>query len=96
MEATLPSFVTKNARADAKGTARGMSVAATMRWPRSYRSYVARCGQVARGEMDVLASRLQAVPGVVRAVVAPGEGVAYLNIDPVRFDADAVDSIVAG
>jgi MFS family permease len=136
MEAMLPSLVTKNAPADAKGTATGiyssaqflgifvggagggwasavagvsgvftfalvvalvwLAVAATMRQPRRYKTYLARCGQVAQGEVGVLASRLQAAPGVVEAVVAPDEGVAYLKIDPARFDADAVNRIVAG
>jgi hypothetical protein len=35
-----------------------------------------------------------AMPGAVEAVAAVGEGVAYLKIDPARFD--AVDRIVAG
>jgi MFS family permease len=136
MEAMLPSLVTKNAPADAKGTATGiyssaqflgifvggagggwasavggvtgvlafalavaliwLVVAATMQRPGRYRSYLARCGQLARAEAGALASRLQAAPGVVEAVVAPDEGVAYLKIDPTRFDADAVSRIVAG
>jgi MFS family permease len=73
-----------------------LAIAATMRRPQRYRSYLARCGQLARAEAGVLASRLQAVPGVVEAVVAPDEGVAYLKIDPTRFDSDVVSRIVAG
>ncbi|HUC65582.1 MAG TPA: MFS transporter [Stellaceae bacterium] len=70
-------------------------IAATMRRPRRYKSYLARCGKIAQGEVGVLASRLQAAPGVVEAVVAPEEGVAYLKIDPAHFDADVVNRIVA-
>jgi len=73
-----------------------LAVAATMRPPGRHRSYLARCGQLAWAEAGALASRLQAAPGVVEAVVAPDEGVAYLKIDPARFDADAVSRIVAG
>jgi MFS family permease len=73
-----------------------LAVAATMQRPARYRTYLARCGQLARAEAGALASRLQAAPGVVEAVVAPDEGVAYLKIDPVRFDAAAVSRIVVG
>ncbi len=73
-----------------------LAVAATMRRPGRYRSYLARCGRLARAEAGALASRLQAAPGVVEAVVAPDEGVAYLKIDPTRFDSDVVSRIVAG
>jgi MFS family permease len=73
-----------------------LAVAATMRRPGRYRSYLARCGRLARAEAGVLATRLQAAPGVVEAVVAPDEGVAYLKIDPTRFDSNAVNRIVAG
>jgi MFS family permease len=69
-------------------------VAATMRRPGRYRSYLARCGRLARSEAGALASRLRSAPGVVEAVVAPDEGVAYLKIDPARFDAAQISRII--
>ena len=71
-----------------------LALATTMRRPGRYRSYLARCGRLARSEAGALAARLSAAPGVVEAVVAPDEGVAYLKIDPARFDAAAINRIV--
>ena len=72
-----------------------LAVALGMRRPRRYRSYLARLGASARGEGSALAARLRAAPGVVEAVLAPEEGLAYLKIDPAQFDA-AIVSRIAG
>jgi predicted MFS family arabinose efflux permease len=70
-----------------------LAVASTMRRPQHYRNYLARLGALAGDELGTLAARLRAVPGVIEAVVAPDEGVAYLKIDPSRFDAAHVTRI---
>jgi predicted MFS family arabinose efflux permease len=69
-----------------------LALAATMKRPGRYRSYVARLGSGA-AEAGRLAALLQAAPGVVEAAIAPEEGVAYLKIEPSRFDAAAVARI---
>lgn len=73
-----------------------LALAASMPRPQRYRSYLARCGGIARADAPALAARLTAAPGVVEAVVAADEGVAYLKIDPRRFDAAAVSRICGG
>jgi MFS family permease len=73
-----------------------LSVAVGMRQPCHYSSYVARFNSARSDEIGALAARLRTVPGVVEAVVPPGEGIAYLKIDPARFDAAAVARITAG
>ncbi|HZB92136.1 MAG TPA: MFS transporter [Stellaceae bacterium] len=73
-----------------------LALAATMRRPQRYRSYLARCGDIARADAPALAAKLSAAPGVVEAVVAADEGVAYLKIDPRQFDAAAVSRICGG
>jgi predicted MFS family arabinose efflux permease len=67
-----------------------LALAATMRRPGHYKSCVAPlCG-----DMDErLVALLQGAPGVVEAAIAPEEGVAYLKIEPSRFDAAAVARI---
>jgi predicted MFS family arabinose efflux permease len=70
-----------------------LAVASTMRRPPRYSNYLARLGELAGDELGTLAARLRAVPGVIEAVVAPEEGVAYLKIDPSRFDAAGVARI---
>ncbi|HJU20666.1 MAG TPA: MFS transporter [Stellaceae bacterium] len=62
-----------------------LALAATMRRPGRYRSYVAPLGSGAT-QAQGLADLLGAVPGVVEAAIAPEEGVAYLKIEPSRFD----------
>lgn len=73
-----------------------LAVARGMRRPRRTRSYLARLGAAARGEGSALAARLRAAPGVVEAVLAPEEGLAYLKIDPAQFDAAIVSRIAGG
>lgn len=69
-------------------------LAATMRRPSSYSSYLTRVGSVGSGSIADLTSRLKNAPGVVDAVIAPDEGVAYLKIDRTRFDPNEVARIV--
>ncbi|MDA8108181.1 MAG: MFS transporter [Betaproteobacteria bacterium] len=73
-----------------------LGVAATMRRPGRYASHLVHLGAVERQALAALAARLRAAPGVIEAVLAPEEGVAYLKIDRARFDAAAVERIVAG
>jgi MFS family permease len=73
-----------------------LAFAATMKKPGRYKSYVAPLGSSVRQEAGRLAALLQAVPGVVEAALAPDEGVAYLKIEPSRFDAAAVARITGG
>ena len=70
-----------------------LALAATMKRPGRYKSYVAPLGEGAEKQADRLAALLQAAPGVVEVAVAPEEGVAYLKIEPSRFDAAAVARI---
>ncbi|MGC1181280.1 MAG: hypothetical protein WA884_20240 [Methyloceanibacter sp.] len=65
-----------------------------MRQPGQYSSYLAHLGLLDQQEMATLAAKLQTAPGVIEAVVAPDEGVAYLKIDRASFDAAAVARIV--
>jgi hypothetical protein len=67
-----------------------------MRPPGRHSSYVARLGSIDRQDIAGLAARLEAVPGVVEAVIAPDEGVAYLKIDRTRFDEAALAPIIGG
>jgi len=71
-----------------------LAVAATMRRPGHYASYLAHCGNVDRSNLPALVVQLQSAPGVVEAVIVPEEGVAYLKIDPARFDAAAVKRMI--
>jgi predicted MFS family arabinose efflux permease len=71
-----------------------LAVAATMRKPGRYSNYLARLGAVDRQQAGGLAARLEAVPGVIEAVVVPDEGVAYLKIDRTHFDEAAIAPIV--
>jgi hypothetical protein len=67
-----------------------LALAMTMRRPGHYKSCIAPLG----GDMDErLVALLRGAPGVVEAAVAPEEGVAYLKIEPSRFDAAAVARI---
>jgi MFS family permease len=69
-------------------------IAATMRRPNSYSSYLTRIGGVGSGRIADLTSQLKNAPGVVDAVVAADEGVAYLTIDRTRFDPNEITRIV--
>ena len=73
-----------------------LAVAATMRRPGQYSSYLARLGAVDADQLGELARYLNEVPGVVEAVIAPDEGVAYLKIDRKRFDAALIAPIIGG
>jgi MFS family permease len=69
-------------------------IASTMRRPGRYSSYLARAGAIDLGAIAELTGRLRQAPGVVEAVIAPEEGVAYLKIDRSRFDAGEVARIM--
>jgi len=71
-------------------------VAAAMRRPGRYTSYVARLGPATTQAPAELAVDLRGLPGVVDVLVAPDEGVAYLKIDRARFDPGAVARVVGG
>jgi MFS family permease len=73
-----------------------LAVAATMRQPGQYSSYLAHLGLLDQQEVGTLAAKLRTAPGVIEAVVAPDEGVAYLKIDRASFDAAAVARILRG
>lgn len=73
-----------------------LAVATTMRQPGHYSNYFVHLAKVDRQEVSGLEARLRAAPGVIEAVVAPDEAVAYLKIDRAHFDADAVAGIVGG
>jgi MFS family permease len=70
-----------------------LAIAATMRRPGHYSTYLARLAPIETHAASELTARLAAVPGVIEAIVAPDEGVAYLKIDRALFDADAVAEI---
>ncbi len=69
-------------------------IAVTMRWPSHYSSYLTRIGATAPGRIADLTIELKSVPGVVDAVIAADEAVAYLKIDRTRFNPDEVARIV--
>jgi MFS family permease len=71
-----------------------LAAAVGMRRPGRYSNYLARVSAVNRSEFDELAARLKASPGVIDAVIAADEGVAYLKIDRRCFDAAAIARIV--
>ncbi|QXX76282.1 MFS transporter [Methylovirgula sp. HY1] len=73
-----------------------LAIASTMRRPGRYSSHLVHLTKIDRQEVSGLEARLRAAPGVIEAVVAPDEAVAYLKIDKARFDADAVAGIVGG
>ncbi|HUB48698.1 MAG TPA: MFS transporter, partial [Acetobacteraceae bacterium] len=70
-------------------------IAATMRRPSHYSSYLTRIGVTGSGRIADLTSQLKRAPGVVDVVIAADEGVAYLKIDRTRFDPDEVARIVS-
>jgi predicted MFS family arabinose efflux permease len=73
-----------------------LAVAATMRKPGQYRSYVARTGAVGPGDADRLAARLAALPGVADAVVVADERTAYLKVESQNFDSAEIDRVAGG
>jgi hypothetical protein len=58
-----------------------------MRVPRKLGSYIHRVGVVEQAAADRLRRELEAQAGVVEVVVVPEEGVAYLKVDRLAFDA---------
>ncbi|MHB8885523.1 MAG: MFS transporter [Methylovirgula sp.] len=73
-----------------------LAIASTMRRPGRYSSHLVHLTKIDRQEVSGLEARLRAAPGVIEAVVAPDEAVAYLKIDKAKFDAEAVAGIVGG
>jgi predicted MFS family arabinose efflux permease len=69
-----------------------LAIAAMMRRPGQYSSYLVRLPAVS--EADALADRLKAVAGVVDAVIDPDEGIAYLKIDLASFDEAAIARVI--
>ncbi|HTW68995.1 MAG TPA: MFS transporter [Acetobacteraceae bacterium] len=69
-------------------------IAATMRRPSHYSSYLTRIGGTGSASIADLISRLKSAPGVVDAVIAADEGVAYLKIDKTHFNPDEIARIV--
>jgi hypothetical protein len=71
-----------------------LALSATMRRPVRCSSYLARIKNVDLVATTELANRLRRASGVLEAVVAPDEGVAYLKIDRSRFDEREIARIV--
>ena len=64
----------------------GFVIAATMKKPGHYSSYLLPVGRISEREARTVTQRLRGVRGVVDAVVVADEGVAYLKVD--RGDLD--------
>jgi MFS family permease len=73
-----------------------LAVAATMHRPGKYSSHLVHLANLDRKNISALEAKLRAAPGVIDAVVAADEDVAYLKIDRARFDAETVAAIVGG
>jgi MFS family permease len=71
-------------------------LAATMSRPRKYSNYLVHLTSADWAGISALEAKLKSVPGVIEAVVARDEGVAYLKIDRARFDANAIAQIIGG
>ena len=72
-------------------------VASGMSRPGNLKTHLLHVGPLGEDESRALAMRLKAAPGVAEAVVVAEEGVAYLKVDPERFDPAALDEFsVAG
>jgi predicted MFS family arabinose efflux permease len=71
-----------------------LATAATLHRPSYYSRYLTRIGSSEPGIVTELTSRLKRAPGVVDAVIATDEGVAYLKIDKTHFDPDEIARIV--
>lgn len=69
-------------------------VAATMRRPGHYSGRIVRLENRDPAAMREIVALLARAPGVVEAVSAPDEQVAYLKVDSTLFDPDAVARIV--
>ncbi|HLH10488.1 MAG TPA: MFS transporter [Methylovirgula sp.] len=71
-----------------------LAFAATMRPPKRYSNYLLRLASLDRQKIDAVEASLKAAPGVIDAVIAPDENVAYLKIDRDHFDAAKIEAIV--
>jgi hypothetical protein len=71
-----------------------LAIAIMMRRPGLYASYLVHLTTVDRQAIGALEGKLKAAPGVIEAVIAPDESVAYLKIDRARFDANIIAQIV--
>jgi MFS family permease len=69
-------------------------IAATMHRPGHHSIHLARVGAIEPDGATELTSRLKGASGVIDAVIATEEGVAYLKIDRTRFNADEINRIV--
>ncbi len=70
------------------------AIAATMRRPGLYSSRLVRLDGLDLAGMQRAVASLAQAPGVVEAVAAPDEGVAYLKVDRKVFDPDVIAGIV--
>lgn len=70
--------------------------AALMRRPGRTSNHLVSLAKLDPAGMSGLEGKLRALPGVIEAVIAPDEPVAYLKIDRSRFDPEAVRAIVGG
>ncbi|BAN68212.1 MFS transporter [endosymbiont of unidentified scaly snail isolate Monju] len=68
--------------------------ASGMRQPQRVASELLHLPETALGDPARIASQLQALPGVVEAVVVPEEGVAYLKVDREHFERAQADAII--
>ncbi len=71
-----------------------LAIASTMRRPIQCSSYLARINKAGFAVTPELANRLRQAPGVLDAVIAPEESVAYLKIDRSRFDESEIARII--
>ena len=65
-------------------------LAATMRKPRYYGSYLLKVGEKSRNDAQQLATELTRVQGVMEATVIAEDGVAYLKVEREYLDEDAL------
>jgi predicted MFS family arabinose efflux permease len=71
-----------------------LAIAATMRRPGHFSGRIVRLENADAAAMRAIVASLEQAPGVVEAVAAPDEQVAYLKVDSALFDAEAVARIV--
>jgi MFS family permease len=67
-----------------------MTVAATMREPRTLSTRLLHVGRQQPASAHELARKLARVKGVAEAVVIAEEGVAYVKVDSIRLDEEAL------
>jgi MFS family permease len=71
-------------------------LAATMSRPGKYSSYLVHLTAADGSKIGALEAKLKSMPGVIEAVIAQDEGVAYLKIDRTRFDPNMIAQIIGG